>query len=154
MVPDEIVYAFGYRPLRLCGGHHTAALVGDELAPRDACPVIKASAGFNAMQVMPIYQQCCLAIVPMTCDGKRKSAALLSQYVPVIPLPIEMDKSEDRFEQNVAALRTLVAALERETGRKLSRRRLIEACRATDMAQRGLAPVWPSGRRASTHQGI
>ena len=106
MAPDEIIFAFGYRPLRLCGGHHTAALIGDELAPRDACPVIKASVGFHAMQVVPLYQQCRLAILPLTCDGKRKSAELLSKYVPVIPLPVEMSKSEDAFQYNTAALQS------------------------------------------------
>jgi benzoyl-CoA reductase/2-hydroxyglutaryl-CoA dehydratase subunit BcrC/BadD/HgdB len=135
MVPDELIYAFGYRPLRLCGGHHTAALIGDELAPRDSCPVVKASIGFHAMQVVPAYQQCKLAVVPMTCDGKRKSAELLSRYVPVIPLPIELDKSEDSFPLDVSALDALIKRMEIETGRKFSNKKLIQACRETDLAQ-------------------
>lgn len=136
MVPDELIYAFGYRPLRLCGGHHTAALIGDELAPRDSCPVVKASIGFHAMQVVPAYQQCKLAIVPMTCDGKRKSVELLSQYVPVIPLPIELDKSEGSFPLDVSALYALIKRIEIETGKKLSDKKLIQACREIDLAQK------------------
>lgn len=34
MIPDELIYGFGYRPLRLCASHSTAAIVGDELVPR------------------------------------------------------------------------------------------------------------------------
>ena len=87
MIPDEIIYGFGYRPLRLCASHSTAALVGDDIVPRDACPVVKASIAFNYMRIMPMYQQCKCAIVPMTCDGKRKSAELLARYMPIIPMP-------------------------------------------------------------------
>lgn len=136
MVPDEIIFAFGYKPLRLCGGHHTAALIGDESAPRDACPVIKASVGFHAMQVVPLYQQCRLVILPLTCDGKRKSAELLSKYVPVIPLPVEMSKSEDAFQYNTAALQSLIKSIEAETGRKFSTQKLAQACKDADLAQR------------------
>lgn len=33
MVPDELIYVLGFRPLRLCAGHSIAALMGDELIP-------------------------------------------------------------------------------------------------------------------------
>ena len=135
MVPDEMIYAFGYRPLRLCAGHSVAAMIGDEIVPRDACPVLKATAGFHAMRVMPIYQQCRLAVLPMTCDGKRKSAALLSQYLPVIPLPIEMDKSEERFAQNLQNMHALMKSISKETGRRFSNRKLIESCKSINAAQ-------------------
>ena len=135
MVPDEMLYAFGYRPLRLCAGHSIPAMIGNEIVPRDACPVLKATAGFHAMQVMPIYQQCRLAVLPMTCDGKRKSAALLSQYLPVIPLPLEMDKSENRFTQNLQNMYALMKSISTETGRRLSNRRLIESCKSINTAQ-------------------
>lgn len=44
MIPDELIYALGYTPLRLCAGHQIPALLGDEMVPRDACPVVKAFA--------------------------------------------------------------------------------------------------------------
>lgn len=136
MVPDEIIYAFGYRPMRLCAGHSVAALIGDEIIPRDACPVIKAASGFHAMGVMPIYKQCKLAVLPMTCDGKRKSAQLLSQYLPVVPLPITMDKSEDGFEQTCRNIIALTKTISQETGRKFSNRKLVDACKNINEAQK------------------
>ncbi len=136
MVPDEIIYAFGYRPLRLCAGHSVAALIGDEIVPRDACPVVKATTGFHAMRVMPIYQQCKMAVLPMTCDGKRKSAALLSQYIPIIPLPVAMDKSEDGFTQTVQNMQALIKSITLSTGRKLSNKKLIDACKSINAAQK------------------
>lgn len=136
MVPDEIIYAFGYRPMRLCAGHSVAALIGDELVPRDACPVVKAAIGFHAMGVMPIYKKCKAAVLPMTCDGKRKSAELLSKYLPVIPLPISMDKSEDGFEQSCRNILALTKTLSQVTGWKLSNKELVKACQNIGEAQK------------------
>lgn len=136
MVPDEIIYALGYRPLRLCAGHSVAALIGDEIVPRDACPVVKATIGFHAMRIMPIYQQCKLAVLPMTCEAKRKSAALLSQYLPVIPLPIAMDKTEDGFERTLQSMQALIKSITLATGRKLSNAKLIDACKSVNAAQK------------------
>lgn len=135
MIPDEIIYGFGYRPLRLCGSHSTAALVGDDFAPRDACPVIKASIAFHYMNIMPIYNQCKCAIVPMTCDGKRKSAELLAQHLPVIPMPFHASKTNDTFEQNVYYLKGLIQTLEKITNRKFSCKKLIRAYKEINFAQ-------------------
>ena len=135
MIPDEIIYGFGYRPLRLCGSHSTAALVGDDIVPRDACPVIKASVAFNYMNIMPIYKQCKCAIVPMTCDGKRKSAELLAQYMPIIPMPFYAAKNNRTFEQNVYDLRGLVQTLGQVTGKTFSYKKLLQAYREINYAQ-------------------
>lgn len=79
MIPDEIIYALDYTPLRMCAGHQIPALVGEEMIPRDACPLVKATSGFHAMQVLPMYNQCELAIMPMTCEAKRKSVEVLAK---------------------------------------------------------------------------
>ena len=76
MVPDEIIYAYGYIPVRLCAGNSVAAMIGDEIAPRDACPVLKASYGFSQMSVLPIYNQCEAVVLPMTCDWKKKKPSM------------------------------------------------------------------------------
>lgn len=135
MIPDELIYGFGYRPLRLCGSHSTAALVGDDIVPRDACPVVKASVAFNYMNIMPMYKQCKCAIVPMTCDAKRKSAELLAQYMPIIPMPFYASKNNRTFEQNVCDLKGLILTLEKITGKKFSHKNLLKAYREINFAQ-------------------
>lgn len=136
MVPDELIYALGFRPLRLCAGHSVAALVGDELIPRDACPVVKASMGFHAMQTLPIYEQCRLAVLPMTCDAKRKCASLLTEYLTVIPLRIPSAKSDENFEQMVEDMWGLVRSLSALTGAKLTNRALVRSVREINAAQK------------------
>nr|WP_302598098.1 2-hydroxyacyl-CoA dehydratase family protein [uncultured Cellulosilyticum sp.] len=135
MIPDEIIYGFGYTPLRLCASHSTAALVGDDIVPRDACPVVKASVAFNYMNIMPMYKQCKCAIVPMTCDAKRKSAELLAQYMPIIPMPFYAAKNNMTFEQNVYDLKGLIQTIGQMTGKRFSHKNLLNAYREINFAQ-------------------
>lgn len=136
MIPDEIIYALGYTPLRMCAGHQIPALVGDEMIPRDACPLIKASAGFQAMKVLPMYNQCELAIMPMTCEVKRKSVEVLSKHLPVIPVPISMSKSNSSFEDTVSVIIGLIKTLEIQTETKITSKALQQACLDINKAQK------------------
>ncbi len=136
MIPDEIIYALGYLPLRLCAGHQIPAYIGEEMIPRDACPVVKASVGFHSMKVLPIYNQCEIAIMPMTCEGKRKSAEVLSQFLPIVPVPVVMSKDNASFEKSVKTMLALIKTLEYQTGKKLSNKKLKEACLAINRAQK------------------
>ncbi len=136
MIPDELIYALGYVPLRLCAGHQIPALIGDEMIPRDACPVVKASAGFHAMKVLPMYNQCEIAIMPMTCEVKRKAAEVLAEFLPIIPMKIPMSKGDEAFEDTIRLMKGLVKTLEYYTKKKLSRKKLQEACEEINYAQR------------------
>lgn len=136
MVPDELIHALGFKPLRLCAGHSIAALIGDELVPRDACPVVKASVGFHAMRVMPVYEQCSLAVLPMTCDAKRKSAAVLEKYLNVLPFPVPAEKSDGNFERSVHDMWGMVKSISALTGNQLSNKALVQAYRDINAAQK------------------
>lgn len=136
MIPDEIIHALGYTPLRMCAGHQIPALLGDEMIPRDACPLVKASAGFQALKTLPMYNQCELAIMPMTCEAKRKSVEILSKHLPIITMPIPMSKSNDAFEDTVSMLIGLVKTLEIQTGQKMTSKKLKQACLDVNAAQK------------------
>lgn len=136
MIPDEIIYALGYTPLRMCAGHQIPALIGEEMIPRDACPLVKATAGFKSMQILPMYNQLELTIMPMTCEAKRKSVEVLSAHVPVIPMPIPMSKSNSAFEDTVSMLIGLIKTLEIQTGNKLTTKALKQACMDINAAQK------------------
>ena len=66
MAPQELIYAAGAMPVKLCSGNYTAFFVGDDIAPRDACPLVKAVAGFKHTGLMPVYDDCSMMIVPVT----------------------------------------------------------------------------------------
>ena len=49
MVPQELIYAAGAQPVKLCSGSYTAFSIGDDKVPRDACPLVKAVEGFQSI---------------------------------------------------------------------------------------------------------
>lgn len=136
MVPDELIYSFDYRPLRLCASHYVSSIVGDEIMPRDSCPLMKSTAGIHQMQVLSMYEKCKLAVMPLTCDCKKKSVSILSKYLPIVPMELPRDKSEDGFLELVNSFKGLIKTIEEETGRTFSRRKLVQACKDVNQAQK------------------
>lgn len=136
MVPPEIIYAHGAIPVKLCGGSYTAFAIGDDTAPRDACPLVKAVMGFEEIDAMPVYQNCSLMAVPVTCDCKKKLAGWLSARRPtaVLHVPANRERDED-MERFVGELYAFSRQLEGITGQPLSYENLSAAFRLTANAQ-------------------
>ena len=149
MVPPELIYAAGAMPVKLCGGSYTAFNVGDDIAPRDACPLVKAVMGFQSIGVMPVYQECELMAVPITCDCKKKLAGYLSEHRPTVTLhvPSGRDRDED-MEHYVRELYQFSGELTKITGKQLSYERLSWACGLTAAAQYELSRFIELRRRA------
>lgn len=121
MVPNELIYAVGAQPVKLCSGSYTAFSIGDDLVPRDACPLVKAVIGFQAMEVMPIYEDCSMMIVPITCDCKKKMAGMLKEMMPTYSLHVPTSKSDDEdMEQYVQELYQLIPMMETVTGKTIT----------------------------------
>ncbi|WP_303869052.1 2-hydroxyacyl-CoA dehydratase subunit D [Acetobacterium wieringae] len=136
MVPHELIYAVGAQPVKLCSGSYTAFAIGDDLVPRDACPLIKAVMGFQAMDVMPVYQDCALMVVPITCDCKKKMAGMLKEMVPTYSLHVPTSKSDDTdMEQYVQELYQLIPELEAVTGQTISYQSLAKSIDEMGFAQ-------------------
>ena len=136
MVPEELIYAAGAIPVRLCGGSFEASCAGDELLPRDTCPVVKASVGFTAFELNSLYDLCDLIIVPATCDAKRKMAEELAQYKEVVLLEVphvkDSEKAKKEWLEHIYALKKY---LEKYTGQKITRARLHSAAIMLDRAR-------------------
>ena len=127
MAPPELIYAAGARPVKLCSGDYTAFTVGDDLAPRDACPLVKAVAGFTASHQMPIYEDCSLMVVPVTCDCKKKIAGMLKEQCPVIALHVPALRGDAQIDAFTEQLYELAGKLEKLTGQRVSYDSLSEA---------------------------
>ena len=136
MVPPEMIYAQGAMPVKLCGGSYTAFGIGDDIAPRDACPLVKAIMGFEEIDAMPVYQNCSLMAVPVTCDCKKKLAGWLQDRRPtaVLHVPANRDRDED-MEMFVGELYLFSEQLEQITGVPLTYGSLADACSMTANAQ-------------------
>ena len=68
----------GAIPLRLSCGHYDSISPAEEIIPKNTCPLIKSSLGFNLNNINPLFQFCDVIIVPTSCDGKKKMAEVLS----------------------------------------------------------------------------
>ncbi|MBQ6382303.1 MAG: 2-hydroxyacyl-CoA dehydratase [Clostridia bacterium] len=136
MVPPEMIYAQGAMPVKLCGGSYTAFSIGDDISPRDACPLVKAVMGFEEIDAMPVYQNCSLMAVPVTCDCKKKLAGWLSarRSTAILHVPANRERDED-MERFVGELYAFSRQLEGITGQPLSYENLSAAFRLTANAQ-------------------
>ena len=135
MAPQELIYAAGAVPVKLCSGNYTAFFVGNDIAPRDACPLVKAVAGFKHTGLMPVYEDCSLMIVPVTCDCKKKIAGMLSEQCEVMTMHIPTSKGDDEIDEFVSQLYDIAARLEDITGNQVTYDSLAEAFRITGRAQ-------------------
>ncbi|WKY45761.1 2-hydroxyacyl-CoA dehydratase family protein [Eubacteriaceae bacterium ES2] len=135
MIPQELIYAAGGQPIKLCSGSYTAFSIGDDLVPRDACPLIKAVMGYQTMGVMPIYDDCSMMIVPITCDCKKKMAGMLKDLVYTHSFQVPTAKEDDsNLNQVLNELYALIPALESITGQSITHKNL-----AKSMDQMGFA---------------
>jgi benzoyl-CoA reductase/2-hydroxyglutaryl-CoA dehydratase subunit BcrC/BadD/HgdB len=125
MVPEELIYAAGAIPVRLCGGSYEASCIGDDCVPRDTCPVAKASLGFTALNLISLYEACDVVIVPTTCDAKRKMGEELSKFTEVWMLEVpHVKESEGARRQWLEQVYALKKNIEKLTGRKFGSKKI------------------------------
>ena len=140
-IPEELIYAAGAIPVRLCAGSFDASQIGEDLVPRDACPLVKSSTGFSAQKGLKIFDQCDVVIVPTTCDCKRKMVEELSEYKNVLMLELPHIKdailSREIWIEQVYALKNLIEkhVSKSRSGHKITARRLSKAIKNIAGAQ-------------------
>lgn len=136
MVPQELIYAAGAMPVKLCSGNYTAFLIGDDRVPRDACPLVKAVAGYLEMKTLPIYRDCSLMVVPITCDCKKKIVELLNRECAVHAMSLPLNRTDDSAaEACVSEYHRLIAVLEKATGRQVTWDSLWQSIQSVGAAQ-------------------
>ena len=135
MTPQELIYAAGAMPVKLCSGNYTAFSIGDDVTPRDACPLVKAVAGFLQTGLMPVYRDCKMMVLPVTCDCKKKIAGMLKNSVNLMTLHIPASREDDDIDEYVRQLYELMARLEDVTGNAVTYDTLAEGFRIVGRAQ-------------------
>ena len=134
MAPQELIYAAGAQPVKLCSGSYTAFSIGDDKVPRDACPLVKAVEGFQRINTMPVYRDCRLFAVPITCDCKKKIAGMLAAQRKTAVLHVPVNKEDEDIEQYVEELYCFMERLEDMTGKRITYASLSESMRMTGRA--------------------
>ena len=127
-VPEELIYAVGAVPIRLSCGFYDSIPLAEEIVPKNICPLIKSSIGFNFLKINPFFEFCDVIIIPTTCDGKKKMADILSNYQKVwaLELPNSKDNPDSR-DFWVKQVFELKSKLEGFTGKRISKKDLKES---------------------------
>jgi benzoyl-CoA reductase/2-hydroxyglutaryl-CoA dehydratase subunit BcrC/BadD/HgdB len=114
VVPEELIYAAGAVPIRLCAGCYDSSQLGEDRVPRDGCPLVKSAMGLSMQSGLDLFDLCDVVIVPTTCDAKRKLGEELSAFKEVwlLETPHVKDSNASRrmWMEQVYALKSRVEA--------------------------------------------
>ena len=136
MVPQELIYAAGAENVKLCSGSFTGFSIGEDITPRDACPLVKAVAGMQEIGKLTPYSDCDLMVVPVTCDCKKKLASMLAETTPVHVMQVpSIRQSDELLELYVEELYRFLPVLENVTGNRITYDSLIAGVDAVGAAQ-------------------
>lgn len=136
MVPQELIYAAGAENVKLCSGSFTAFSIGEDVTPRDACPLVKAVGGMQEIGKVTPYSDCDLMVVPVTCDCKKKLASMLAETTPVHVMQVpSIRQSDELLEVYVDELYRFIPVLEETTGQRITFDSLMNGVDAVGEAQ-------------------
>ena len=126
-VPDELIYAAGAKPLRLCNGSYSYDQVGADFMPTKSCALVKATMGM--MHLQKDRMDLDMVIIPTTCDQKKKSGIMLEEMgfnTYMLEMPSRKDTDNARhYWQN--SIKELALELQKTTGTKITKKRLKSA---------------------------
>jgi len=92
--------------------------------------LIKSSLGFPFLKINPYFEMCDAVVIPTTCDGKKKMAEVMSNYMNVWTL--ELPQNRDHLEARdlwLSQVQIFKKKLERLTGKKISRSAIEQSCK-------------------------
>lgn len=136
--PEELIYAFGATPMRLCNGSYHYDQKGAEFMPSKSCSLVKATLGMlNSDNVIPKIGKPDMIVNPTTCDQKKKSSSMMGDmgykvYDLEFPNVKESEASRQYWQRSV---RQFATELRQLTGRKLTKKGLQAAFNKTGRAQ-------------------
>lgn len=128
-VPEELIYAAGAVPFRVCSGAYAYDQVGAEFMPAKSCPVVRASAGQLHCNGQLWGGRFASVVAPTTCDQKKKAAEQLADpsyplYSLEMPSSKESDAARFYWQESV---KQFALDLQEITGNKLSRKKVKRA---------------------------
>jgi benzoyl-CoA reductase/2-hydroxyglutaryl-CoA dehydratase subunit BcrC/BadD/HgdB len=136
--PEELIYAVGATPIRLCNGSYHYDQLGGDFMPAKSCSLVKATLGMlNSENPVPRIGELDLVVNPTTCDQKKKASAMIEgmgYQVHDLELPSTKESEESRLYWQ-RTVRRFAVQLSQVTGKKMTRKALKAAMARTARAQ-------------------
>ncbi len=121
-VPDELIYAAGAVPMRMCSGAYAYEQVGAEFMPAKSCPVVKATTGMLHVNQALWGEAVASVVLPTTCDQKKKCGEMLKEMgypVYILEMPSSKDSEGARFYWQ-ESIKKFTLDLQKITGNKIT----------------------------------
>lgn len=136
--PEELIYAMGATPVRLCNGSYHYDQIGADFMPAKSCSLVKATLGMlSSENMIPRIGKPDLIVNPTTCDQKKKAGAMMTAMGHAV-VDLELPPSKESEQSRVywqRSVREFAQSLRRLTGRKLTKKNLTAAMARTSRAQ-------------------
>lgn len=136
--PEELVYAHGAVPVRLCDGSYHYDQVGADFMPLKSCSLVKATLGrLMTEDARPKLGRIDLIVNPTTCDQKKKASVMMENMgysVHDLELPNTKESEAARIYWQ-RSVRQFSERLRTLTGRRLTKVGLRAAMAKTARAQ-------------------
>ena len=128
-VPDELIYATGAVPFRLCSGAYAYDQIGADFMPAKSCPVVRATFGMLHINQQLWGDKLTSVVIPTTCDQKKKAAEQISDlaynvYSLDMPSSKESDAARFYWQESV---KQFALDLQKITGKKITRENVKKA---------------------------
>lgn len=149
--PEELIYAMGATPVRLCNGSYHYDQIGADFMPAKSCSLVKATLGMlSSENAIPKIGKLDLIVNPTTCDQKKKASAMIAGmghavYDLELPPAKESEAARTYWRR---AVRDFAVRLRAATGKKLTRKNLKAAMAKTQRAQEAFRALHNFRRRA------
>jgi len=140
-VPEEVVVALDAICVGLCAGADFSVPLAEVELPRNLCPLIKSFYGFKIGKICPYFESADVVVGETTCDGKKKAYELLADVHPTYVMEVPNKKAPADRALWRAELDNFVAAMEKETGKKLTAPALAAAIKKVNAKRRALRRV-------------
>ncbi|MCD8200239.1 MAG: 2-hydroxyacyl-CoA dehydratase family protein [Coriobacteriaceae bacterium] len=140
-VPDEIVIAADGIVTGLCGGSQFWVPAGEEVLPKNTCPLIKASVGARLGRTCPFFRIADIYVGETTCDGKKKAYEILAEDVPVYTMDLPQMKRDCDIEKWTNEIKSFKTKVEEVTGNEVTAENLGEAIKVVNEKRKALARV-------------
>ena len=136
--PEELIYAVGATPVRLCNGAYHYDQIGGDFMPAKSCSLVKATLGMlSSDEPVPRVGKLDLVVNPTTCDQKKKASAMIEGMgyrIHDLELPSAKESEESRIYWQ-RSVRRFAVRLSELTGKKMTRKTLKTAMARTARAQ-------------------
>lgn len=120
-VPEEIILAVNGISVGLCAGAEFAIDQVEQVIPRNTCSLIKGAFGFAMARVCPYLAASDMVVGENTCDGKKKSYEIFSQYVnELYILDMPQMKSASGLDLFKEEYRKFITKMEELSGKKVT----------------------------------